>query len=84
MRIAKCGYEYEQYHAFFPLLPAAVAAVRSLGAPLRALPSHALPSCATTCHAALAEIHSYSTRVHVQCPTCQGCNRGSMAMRCWP
>ena len=21
MRIAKCGYEYEQFHAFFPLLP---------------------------------------------------------------
>lgn len=49
MRIAKCGYEYEQYHAFFPLLPAAVAAVRSLGAPLRALPSHALPA-AQLCH----------------------------------
>ena len=31
VRIAKCGYEYEQFHAFFPLLPLTMRAVLLAG-----------------------------------------------------
>lgn len=31
VRIAKCGYEYEQFHAFFPLLPLAMRALLLAG-----------------------------------------------------
>ncbi len=31
IRIAKCGYEYEQFHAFFPLLPLTMRAVLLAG-----------------------------------------------------
>lgn len=30
-RIAQCGYEYEQFHAFFPLLPIILRAASSVG-----------------------------------------------------
>lgn len=66
MRIAKCGYEYEQYHAFFPLLPAAIAAVRSLGALLRISPhTHLLPHLSALEDTASSLVHTvpYTRRV---------------------
>ena len=46
MRIAKCGYEFEQYHAFFPLLPALIRAMKYLGERLYHLPLKLLQLCA--------------------------------------
>ena len=34
MQIAKCGYEYEQFHAFFPLLPLLMRGSLQAGEPL--------------------------------------------------
>ena len=49
LRIARCGYEYDQYHAFFPGLPALVGLLRrsgkqfcvAAGGPAPAAQSHA-------------------------------------------
>lgn len=42
MQIAKCGYEYEQFHAFFPLLPLLMRGSLQVGEPLLYCAQHVL------------------------------------------
>ena len=44
MHIAKCGYDFEQFYAFFPLLPLATRATSNVGAALSVAPVRSGPS----------------------------------------
>ena len=55
VRIAQCGYEYEQFYAFFPLLPTFLRLLSFNGVPVGA-------SCASACWAAPgAAVYSMAT-----------------------